>query len=375
MSGEEARAPGPTNGRGGERIKRSLLILLALLTCCTAASAHPGKTDAQGGHWDSGSGGYHYHHGYPEHSHVNGVCPYDFDDRTGWNSGTGGSSGGSGGYHGSSYDNGSRTVEQVKVLQRYYGVYPDGKWGRISSAAAGGLTADEAWKEVFPSVTHISPKEYSTEDEMSDSADQEESSSEFTKEGKNVTFLLVILFFWWPISVIVRDIIEDYQRTKQKRVSTGPPDIAQPAQEPPPKHTDSAPGLPFQPSAKNFSREELNHRITADAYREYFGGRSIWETAEVPGWAYFDAQDRPHAMVCDDEEDPFTVYVTASGKRYHKESCRMAAGGKPVNLCDAVAARKTPCETCKPMREIPDFVRRYQFLKKVQREYGVDMLP
>ena len=45
----------------------------------------------------------------------------------------------------SSYSNGSLTNEQVKQLQRYYGVSQDGKWGKNSKAAAGGLTADKAW--------------------------------------------------------------------------------------------------------------------------------------------------------------------------------------------------------------------------------------
>lgn len=43
--------------------------------------AHPGRTDAQGGHHDyknkSGLGSYHYHCGDHEaHLHPNGVCPY-----------------------------------------------------------------------------------------------------------------------------------------------------------------------------------------------------------------------------------------------------------------------------------------------------------
>lgn len=45
----------------------------------------------------------------------------------------------------SSYSNGSLTNEQVKQLQRYYGVTADGKWGTNSKKAAGGLTADQAW--------------------------------------------------------------------------------------------------------------------------------------------------------------------------------------------------------------------------------------
>lgn len=76
--------------------KRYLIPILAcilLLSCCTAAYAHPGATDANGGHYDYSTGEYHYHHGYPAHQHTDGKCPYDFDDRTGWNSGpsTGGS--------------------------------------------------------------------------------------------------------------------------------------------------------------------------------------------------------------------------------------------------------------------------------------------
>ncbi len=45
----------------------------------------------------------------------------------------------------SSYSNGKLTNEQVKQLQKYYGVSQDGKWGTNSKKAAGGLTADQAW--------------------------------------------------------------------------------------------------------------------------------------------------------------------------------------------------------------------------------------
>lgn len=44
-----------------------------------------------------------------------------------------------------SYSNGSLTNQQVKQLQKYYGVSQDGKWGANSKKAAGGLTADKAW--------------------------------------------------------------------------------------------------------------------------------------------------------------------------------------------------------------------------------------
>lgn len=63
-------------------------VVLAFLCCTSVSFAHPGRTDSSGGHYNRSTGEYHYHHGYPEHQHVNNTCPHDFDDRTGENSGS-----------------------------------------------------------------------------------------------------------------------------------------------------------------------------------------------------------------------------------------------------------------------------------------------
>lgn len=65
-----------------------LLITILLLLLTLPAYAHPGSLDANGGHYNHSTGEYHYHHGYPEHQHPGGVCPYAYDDRTVENSGT-----------------------------------------------------------------------------------------------------------------------------------------------------------------------------------------------------------------------------------------------------------------------------------------------
>ena len=66
-----------------------LFVGIAILTSpVLLVYAHPGRTDSNGGHYNRSTGGYHYHHGYPEHQHINGECPYDLDDRTGQNSGS-----------------------------------------------------------------------------------------------------------------------------------------------------------------------------------------------------------------------------------------------------------------------------------------------
>ena len=57
--------------------KNIIAALCLALLLIPAAGAHSGRTDANGGHWDSSTGEYHYHHGYPAHQHENGVCPYE----------------------------------------------------------------------------------------------------------------------------------------------------------------------------------------------------------------------------------------------------------------------------------------------------------
>ena len=44
------------------------------------------------------------------------------------------------------YDNGSLSKDQVKEIQKALGINADGKWGSGSTSAAGGMTAEQAWK-------------------------------------------------------------------------------------------------------------------------------------------------------------------------------------------------------------------------------------
>ena len=74
--------------------KRNKMICLLFATLMVAvllsgtALAHSGGTDSEGGHYDDETGEYHYHHGWPAHSHEDTDgddepdCPYDFVDAT-----------------------------------------------------------------------------------------------------------------------------------------------------------------------------------------------------------------------------------------------------------------------------------------------------
>ncbi len=64
-----------------KKIIRILAALLCMVLMSTSVAAHPGRTDASGGHHDyknrSGLGSYHYHcGGNSPHLHPGGVCPY-----------------------------------------------------------------------------------------------------------------------------------------------------------------------------------------------------------------------------------------------------------------------------------------------------------
>ena len=75
-----------------------ILLLCVLCAFSVTAYAHSGDIDENGGHYVSGTGEYHYHHGYEAHNHYDmdgdgdKDCPYDFDDKTGQNSGNAGDS-------------------------------------------------------------------------------------------------------------------------------------------------------------------------------------------------------------------------------------------------------------------------------------------
>ena len=63
----------------GKLLLAAAVIVLALLP--SSALAHPGRTDKYGGHTDSSTGIYHYHHGHTAHLHEGGVCPYgDYEE-------------------------------------------------------------------------------------------------------------------------------------------------------------------------------------------------------------------------------------------------------------------------------------------------------
>lgn len=102
-------------------IVRCFALVVASVVLCTVVCAHSGGTDSQGGHYNRSTGQYHYHHGYPAHQHTGGVCPYNFDDKTGQSSGTKGGgtqSSGKKAETNDSYADSKSTTETKKVQEK-----------------------------------------------------------------------------------------------------------------------------------------------------------------------------------------------------------------------------------------------------------------
>lgn len=282
-----------------------MALVLAVTLCIGSASAHPGRTDANGGHYNHSTGEYHYHHGYPAHQHIDGVCPYDYDDRTGWNSGS------------SSQEKGLYYLDGTPVERK----------------------------------GETKPKPEPAEDKKDQTG------------GLIAFFAAVFIFFVWPMLSAIAEGISWY---REKRNQQTPPALPEPKPVKP---------KPIQPPMRTISKEEREHMIQADAYRETCGGRSIREMAGVPEDVYFDTFNRPNTLNRDPPDDPFFVYVTKNGTSYHLRTCRLAKTASPMNICQAMAEGKQPCKLCRPMEKLPDFAVRYRELKRIQREYGVYMLP
>ncbi len=72
-----------------------------------------------------------------------------------------------------------------------------------------------------------------------------------------------------------------------------------------------------------------------------------WE-AEGAGATRLQRADAQQAAHNESAAPPTSVYVTPSGKKYHRADCPYAKTGTPVSLEEARKAGKGPCRQCKP---------------------------
>ena len=290
---------------GGTKMRKITLFLITLLVLCVAVSAHSGKTDINGGHYDRSTGEYHFHHGFPAHQHTDGICPYDFVDQT--DTGTS--------------VNGTKKSESTVPVQKESG---------------------------------------ETEQEVMEVG---ESEKKLSAGGKIALLAWGVLFLIYPAALfswmVIQGIIASLKNFGKKRLPQSPKELQAPL------------NLPRPDSKNSIIQEDEDLK-----YAKLLEGKSIWELAGVPGWAYFDQNDFPHSLPdCLKGPDPFIVYATKDGDCYHRPGCRMSRNAEPINICVAQNLGKRPCKVCKPMDQLPDFVKQYRQIRKTQRAYKIKMLP
>jgi endonuclease YncB( thermonuclease family) len=72
------------------------------------------------------------------------------------------------------------------------------------------------------------------------------------------------------------------------------------------------------------------------------GKKGLWtDPSPIPPWDYRKGKT-------DQPDDPDTVYVTASGKKYHRANCKYVAKSKIAISLKEAQARYEPCTVCKP---------------------------
>ena len=300
--------------------KFSLCIIMALLLL-TVVSAHPGRTDSHGGHRDSETGEYHYHHGYAAHQHTDldddGIpdCPYDFDDKTGESSGSSSSS----------------SVSQEE---------------RTDPAA-----------ETSNTDSNLSGKssEPASQARASSGDDSEDARHELLILGASFVVFFIII----PISA---DVI-DRRHDRVFRLNGALSDLQKIHE----THTNRERLKSFHRTDQKRLAIELAEQLSILTERAQkvcadFSLPSvpnIDEVSPLPKDCFIDEKGLPHTR---GSIDRCKVYISSSGV-YHTWRCHHAASGIPCNILNAMygrVSRGRPCRVCKPEQNLTWYTERIE---------------
>ena len=301
--------------------KFSLCIIMALLLL-TVVSAHPGRTDNHGGHYDSETGEYHYHHGYAAHQHTDlnddGIpdCPYDFDDKTGESSGS------------------SSSSSQVSQEER---TDPAAETSNTDSNLSG------------------KSSEPASQARASSGDDSEDARHELLILGASFVVFFIII----PISADVIDrrhdrvfrlngALSDLQKihethTNRERLKSF--------------HRTDQKRLAIELAEQMSILTERAQKVCADFSLPSVP--NIDEVSPLPKDCFIDEKGLPHTR---GSIDRCKVYISSSGV-YHTWRCHHAASGRPCNILNAMygrVSRGRPCRVCKPEQNLTWYMERME---------------
>lgn len=312
--------------------------------------AHPGSTDAYGGHVDWTTGEYHYHHGYSAHYHTSGVCPYDFVDNADHTN------------HGSSsssshnYNYGDRS-EYVPATQYTLKPSPTPKTnisniskqqpfaianfvgGALLSLLIYGVTYSCFFLIVLVFETNLIPK-------ISGISYETSRIDHFVCFSSAVGFvttfdsdLFGVIFICFLIYTIR---IAKTNRNNIKRKV-----------------------------AEEQEKKQIEFNKEKEKYTQLYGGKNILEIINAPPTAFVDDKGMPHQIV--NKDDIFVIYLAPKQPRvFHRhKGCRKNL--QKDNFVNLVYYNKmlTPCKKCCP--PIPDtsWFSEYIKIAEIKKKYNI----
>ena len=296
------------------------------------AMAHSGRTDANGGHNDNINGGYHYHHGYSAHQHTNGICPYEYDNRTDRSSST------------SSVETTAAVVSKTVTPNNSSDI---SGWLILSLYCIPAV--------IFFYVRHHLKKEKSQEDENFRLKNQiTKLQEENHRQEKQLLQLKQ-----------QNQLMLDKESKKLKEQLSNLEEANRQLSELLESYRED--NVELENIALDF-KDEIGvlenqlKKIRTDPFPSAgLTYKEIQRIAKIPDGVVFDEYNLPHYRINPDVESNMHVYISDKGFCYHrKEGCSGAT--RPMHLFLA-ASSFSPCHKCIPRRswnyKLPDWYYRY----------------
>ena len=294
--------------------KRLILVLVLCALSVCSVSAHPGRTDSDGGHRDHSTGEYHYHHGYAAHQHTDGICPYDFDDKTGWNNGTS-----------SSNSDQSPMPIYRPVPPLLTQISSDNKQVDIKKES----NIIHVILKIITSLLILLGLIYMTLGSI---------IVHLAYSGAFLSLLFSVLNLIFhllkKIVIIFSRILEIPQYFKKQRAKV---------------------------------RLENEHKAELISM---YGGKSLAECSGMPPDVEIGSDGLPKECGADDWGQRYTFYISPKGKSYH---CRRGCSNAQIPIHAFTARWKySPCKRCTPQLPDLEWYTKYKQIERIKQNYNID---
>lgn len=302
-------------------IKAAFLILLLTMTVV----AHPGRTDARGGHRDSSTDEYHYHHGYPAHQHTDldgdgkADCPYDFDDKTRHDSG---SSSGQTRVISEQPATGEKPTQRLSVWIYIFAAFVLWLLYQIIKAlyAAAKVKAKKkaedinSFNEAMKELNSIQKTTYNSE--------------VYTVITKDELGCMLLELQEQLDSLLARKAAFDQSVRENAKELAAQHDALAIRQ-------------------KNFSEN----------YHDAFFSH-IDKATPIPNGCFIGIDGLPHTT----GDDRYTFYINKNSHIFHSKTCYHARNASPINAVNVDRTYLCPCSSCKPKADLSWYYSRMVYL-------------